>query len=1272
MHARGGAPRGAGAGRCAGARPRVGRVVGGGRVRGVPVLGRRVVGGAEACVARNCVSKRCGSQTGSVECAAHRNACLCSGGGAGRSGSGGGRATGGSGRGPLHSGGRTGVGAGSPTGLGGPGLPLRGRRRCGAVPAPEPRGPAETWESEDDDEGPEEAEGTDGWARMEEAESNGSNGNGVYEPSEARHRQRPESSAEAFRDLALWVAGGLGDLRRRDRKGADQHTSRTARVKPPPRGERIVVSLAALIEIAWTPLQLLGSVTFLVLYVQSTYAPAPPFGWRHLTEVFLCVIFAMDAFLRLGISRNWLKRLLTPLFLIDVLTWAPSLVELVVMLVRGAPAVAPTLALGWFDLRWLRMFRALAVLRRLTLAGELRTVHLASVGQFNAFLAKVAQARLVQLAGTILVLLFTSACVVQAIEGIPWVDALYFCTTTLTTVGFGDLAPVTPLGKAAVMGIMAVGVVLIPVQASQLYATWSSRRMRLGTLPRSGEPRVIVSTRLSDVRGFSDFFTEFFHEIQAGRRFHARDKRYDMSDLSGMIPRLAEAGLDLGRALRLVVVCNKPTQFEFRAFQELHARRLSFVEGSVLSEADLDMLQVQSATAVLLLADRFASNPTVEDQSLLFQVWAIKQYTSEVPVFVQTMEQRTCDQIRQFLDPERDTAVSFQELRFILLSLTTLCPGASTLLGNLCRSNEPSNPLHKVKQRSGRLSGLRWLREYADGAKQRLLTAPLNESYNGVQFVEMAEFILRERGVQVIGIASAPPLDAVLLNPAQLTLRGDEFAILIARSEDDALAACSLPFVKKEKPKGDKDGKADDKAMERERERERERRRRARARRSEEGDEDEKPTMIVAPPVSIAGLTDDPLPATPEEEETSMQQQDREKAIRTLRRLSLETETGQKAVLGTEDSADLTVAEEVKQLKKDLAGAQIDPIIVDALLEDIEEDQSMRRAAVRSKVGLTDHVIVAGHVESILPFARTLRECSPAGEPHILVLAPALPADIVAGLEDLGNVTVLRGHPTKPSDLTRASVSKARGTIFLSATRRVTTGSSSTFGNTAWRQTVLADGDALLTCYGVGRAMVKANAVAELCYTSSVRFLQPGTLLSVREESFEPYDPADPAVGGARRRRDEGEKPRVSWRVKQAMERGGAQEGLASWQVNPFFVSGRVTVPAVLDAICVQAAFNQGMVMDVMEELAGSGPEFGGSLLRCVEVPEAQVGKTYGELAAYMLLRRRMVPLGLYRKKLENTEWVLPYVCTNPPTDTVVVESDRVFVLRERRGAWIF
>jgi voltage-gated potassium channel len=57
-----------------------------------------------------------------------------------------------------------------------------------------------------------------------------------------------------------------------------------------------------------------------------------------------------------------------------------------------------------------------------------------------------------------LCILGTGTIAFHFIEGWSWLDSAYFATVTIATVGFGDLHPVTTLGKVLVMIYIYVGV----------------------------------------------------------------------------------------------------------------------------------------------------------------------------------------------------------------------------------------------------------------------------------------------------------------------------------------------------------------------------------------------------------------------------------------------------------------------------------------------------------------------------------------------------------------------------------------------------------------------------------------------------------------------------------------------------------------------------------------------------------------------------------------------------------------------------------------------
>lgn len=62
------------------------------------------------------------------------------------------------------------------------------------------------------------------------------------------------------------------------------------------------------------------------------------------------------------------------------------------------------------------------------------------------------------------------------IEKLNWVDALYFSTVTLTTVGYGDITPHTRIGKLFTVGYIIVGIGILATLANLLVKNAVLRR----------------------------------------------------------------------------------------------------------------------------------------------------------------------------------------------------------------------------------------------------------------------------------------------------------------------------------------------------------------------------------------------------------------------------------------------------------------------------------------------------------------------------------------------------------------------------------------------------------------------------------------------------------------------------------------------------------------------------------------------------------------------------------------------------------------------------
>jgi voltage-gated potassium channel len=89
---------------------------------------------------------------------------------------------------------------------------------------------------------------------------------------------------------------------------------------------------------------------------------------------------------------------------------------------------------------------------------------------------KVTQKQVFSLALVALLLLCTGAVFFHHFQKLDWINAFYFCTVTLTTVGYGDITPTTDMTKLFDIFYILIGIGIVASFANVMVKGTITRR----------------------------------------------------------------------------------------------------------------------------------------------------------------------------------------------------------------------------------------------------------------------------------------------------------------------------------------------------------------------------------------------------------------------------------------------------------------------------------------------------------------------------------------------------------------------------------------------------------------------------------------------------------------------------------------------------------------------------------------------------------------------------------------------------------------------------
>ncbi|XP_064622887.1 calcium-activated potassium channel slo-1-like isoform X8 [Lineus longissimus] len=336
-------------------------------------------------------------------------------------------------------------------------------------------------------------------------------------------------------------------------------------------------------------------------------------------------------------------------------------------------------------------------------------------------------------------------------------ECVYFLIVTMSTVGYGDVACETVLGRFFMAFFILGGLAMFAKAVPEIIDIMGQRKKFGGSYRKeSGKKHIVVCGHIT-FDSVSNFLSDFLHK--------------DREDVD----------------VEIVFLHKQPPDLELEGLFKRHFTQVEFFLGTVMDSNDLERVCIKEADACLVLANKYCEDPDAEDAANIMRVISIKNYHSDIKVIVQLMQYHNKAYLLNIpsWDWKRgDDAVCLAELKLGFIAQSCLAPGFSTLMANL------------FTMRSYKLSPdmPQWQNDYLRGTGMEMYTEYLSSAFVGMTFPQAAEMCFSRLKLLLIAIEarSEDQKDScIAINPGpNIKIEQATQGFFIAQSAEEVKRAC--------------------------------------------------------------------------------------------------------------------------------------------------------------------------------------------------------------------------------------------------------------------------------------------------------------------------------------------------------------------------------------------------------------------------------------------------------------------------------------------------